>query len=82
MKVLVTLPNDLIAMVDAVAGARGRSAEIEKRLRASFDGSAPATVPVQPRRPSPGVEVKPNREVRAERRLRGFDARTGEPIFS
>jgi metal-responsive CopG/Arc/MetJ family transcriptional regulator len=36
MKILVTLSDDLIAKLDAVSVKRGRSAEIEDRLRASF----------------------------------------------
>ena len=40
MKVLVSLPEDILAQVDADCGARGRSAEIEKRLRESFAAGA------------------------------------------
>lgn len=40
MKVLVTLPDELVAQLDGMSGKRGRSAEIVKRLQASFDGVA------------------------------------------
>lgn len=53
-KVLVSLPDDLIAKLDEASGKRGRSAEIVRRLEQSFgeDGVAlsVAAHPVGPKR--------------------------------
>ena len=40
MKVLITLPDILLAQLDEVRGLRGRSAEVERRLEASLRADA------------------------------------------
>lgn len=90
-KVLVTIPEPLLAKLDAAcAGKRGRSAEIVRRLEDSFDGGLGAVA--TPRSPTPPplrtatTAAKPTKRTHIApagpaKRLKGFDPATREPLY-